>query len=94
MCLSEARTTRWRSLEGGEDLTERPAADPPFSPLPSPSLTQAGGRPSLRPTIWKIFLRIADIPSDPYLSFVAQGESFVHDKSPTLSSFALLLDMR
>lgn len=43
--------------------------------------SQAGGRPSLRPTIWKILLRIPELSSAQYLSFVAKGDSPVHEKS-------------
>jgi hypothetical protein len=35
----------------------------------------------LRATVWKIFLRIAEIPSSTYLEYVEMGKSSVHEKS-------------
>ncbi|KAL7411661.1 bub2 protein [Mrakia frigida] len=48
--------------------------------IPEGEVAGAGGRPSLRPTTWKIFLRIPEISSAVYLSYVAKGKSSVHEK--------------
>jgi cell cycle arrest protein BUB2 len=43
------------------------------------SLT-AGQDPSLRPRIWKILLRVSDIPAETFLDYVARGPCEVREK--------------
>lgn len=52
---------------------------------------QTGGRPSLRPTIWKILLRVSAMLSSTYLEFVSQGNSSVHEKSTMMFTSLLHL---